>query len=37
MPNVMCDSDLFVKVSGGIDIVTIEAKYHIIVSFLHML
>ena len=43
MANVMCDSDLLAKVSGGIDIVgidivgidsvAIEAKYRLIVLF----
>ena len=30
---MMCDSNLLVKVSGGIDIVAIEAEYHLIVLF----
>ena len=29
MANEMCDSELLVKISGGIDLVAIEGKYHI--------
>lgn len=29
MANEMCDSDLLVELSGGIDLVTIEGKYHL--------
>ena len=29
MANEMCDSELQVKVSGGIDLVAIEGKYHL--------
>ena len=29
MANEMCDSELLVKISGGIDLVAIEGKYHL--------
>ena len=29
MANEMCNSELLVKISGGIDLVAIEGKYHL--------
>ena len=39
MAQEMCDSKMLVKISGGIDLVTIEGKYHLscLIKYLVML